>query len=346
VATDVRIGGKLIFNGAGSTAPLMITPDANSLAVEFSALDFTSPERNHYAFRLDGFDKNWVDTDSSRRLASYNNLPPGTYTLHIRGSNRDGKWAEKTLNLPIKVLPAWYQTWLFRIALVLAAILLIIQLVHARTAYLVKTKLELEALVAKRTEELSQSTQELRRSTEELHQSKLQLEEIAFLDALTGLPNRRLFAERFDNFSALANRNKEIFSLLLIDLDKFKYINDTFGHDAGDAVLIATAERLKLATRAVDVVARLGGDEFAILLVGSKPEQVIQTVCDRILEMALNPIPFGEQQFIVSMSIGAAIYGTHGNTQAELYKAADLALYDAKTSGRNAWRYNTQQKTA
>lgn len=190
--------------------------------------------------------------------------------------------------------------------------------------YLRKAQLELEELVEKRTEEL--------------RQSKLQLEEIAFLDALTGLPNRRLFSQRFENFIAFAKRNHVQFALLLIDLDKFKYINDSYGHDAGDAVLIAVKEKLKLATRAVDVVARLGGDEFAILLDGPGSVDSIQLVGERIIKMCADPILFGDLQFTITVSIGAAIFDFHGTTQTALYKAADLALYEAKGNGRNTWR--------
>ena len=332
VITDALIGGKPVaagrFNGAGSVEPLTITPKANSFAVEFSALDFTAPERNRYEYRLEGFDREWIDTDSTRRLAAYTNLSPGSYLLQLRGSNRNGQWTKEMLRLPVRVLPAWYQTWLFRLAVALvvalAVVLLVAQWVRVRTAYLREAQLALEALVAKRTEELNQS--------------KLQLEEIAFLDALTGLPNRRLFNQRFEDFSALSRRDNQPFTLLLTDLDKFKAINDTYGHDAGDAVLIATTERLKASTREVDVVARLGGDEFAILLSGASDREAIRLVCERIAAMNVEPIAVGATQFVVSMSIGAAVFGMHGRSQADLYKSADLALYEAKSGGRNTWR--------
>jgi len=340
VVTDAHIGGKPVpvYGTVTGQKPLIINPDANSIAVEFSSLDFTAPEQNRYSYRMEGFDRNWIETDYTRRLASYTNLPPGKYILQIRGTNRNGVWAEKSLSLPLKVLPAWYQTWLFRITMMLAIVLLIVLLVQVRTAYLSKAKLALEELVALRT-------QELYKSSEQLRQSKIQLEEIAFLDALTGLPNRRLFTERFENFKATSTRNNKNFALLLIDLDKFKYINDTYGHDAGDAVLVVTAERLIKATRAVDVVARLGGDEFAVLLDGSEPAMSIKVVCERIMAACQDPIVFANQQLIVSMSIGAAIYVEHGSFQAELYKSADMALYEAKGSGRNTWRCFGQPTT-
>ncbi|MBV8664990.1 MAG: diguanylate cyclase [Burkholderiaceae bacterium] len=341
VVSEIRVGGRQVptmdLNGQngmpGALAPLVVNPEDRAFQIEFASLDYSAPHRNRYAYKLEGYDSDWVSTDASKRVAVYTNMAPGDYRLLIRGSNRDGVWTQRELAIPFKVLPAWYQTWLFRLLLAAAAIALVMQLIHMRTAYLRRSQLELEAIVAKRTEEL--------------RQSKLQLEEIAFLDALTGLPNRRLFAERFENFRALAERNGTRFALLLVDLDKFKLVNDTYGHDAGDAVLVVTAERLKLATRAVDFVGRLGGDEFAVLLDHLDPESTIEAVCQRIIKMFAEPIAFSQQELPMSASIGVAIFGVHGSTQAELYKAADLALYEAKNHGRNTWfcsRLTVEQK--
>jgi len=163
--------------------PLQITPATNSIAVEFSALDFSAPERNRYAYRLDGFDPAWVDTEASHRVAAYTNLPPGDYTLQLRGSNRDGVWSESVLSVPILVLPAWYQTALFRVALSLAALALVAALVQGRTLYLRRNQRDLERQVVERTAEL--------------RESQRQLEQIAYNDTLTALPNRRMFTEEF-----------------------------------------------------------------------------------------------------------------------------------------------------
>ncbi len=337
VVTDLRAGGKPVpagrFNGAGTHDPLVIPPETNSLAVEFAALDYSAPERNLYAYRLDGFDRDWVDTDSTRRLAAYTNLPPGDYTLRLRGSNREGVWTETSLSVPIRVLPGWHQTWWFRGAVGLAALAAMAAVVQARTAYLRQQQSVLERRVTERTAALQQRT-------DELAEAQRRLEEIAYYDALTSLPNRRLFTEEFRRMIAQARRRRERFALLLLDLDRFKLVNDTLGHDAGDALLVAAAGHFREAVRESDFVARLGGDEFAILLLDSYLPEAIEPVCRRIVDSFVEPIPFNGQPMKTSPSIGIALYPDHGESQERLFKSADLALYAAKRAGRNTWRWH------
>lgn len=162
VVTDLRIGGQVLPPGRFSKEPLVIQPDANSLSVEFSALDYSAPERNRYAYKLEGFDSDWIETDSSRRLASYTNLQPGRYKLRLKGSNRDGVWAENVLDLPVRVLPAWYQTLWFRVALAGSLLGLILLLVRSRTAYYRRRQEKLERQVELRTRELAATTDQLK----------------------------------------------------------------------------------------------------------------------------------------------------------------------------------------
>ncbi|HEY6484519.1 MAG TPA: diguanylate cyclase [Steroidobacteraceae bacterium] len=329
VVTDVRIGGKTVAAGAIGTGetlkPLVVQPHANSIAVEFSALDYSAPQRNRYVYRLEGFDSGWLDSEPGRRLAAYTNLPPGQYRLHLRGSNRDGVWSARSLILPIRVLPSWYQTMTFRIATVLAGLALVALLVQARTLYLRRNQRDLERQVIERTAEL--------------RASQRQLEQIAYYDTLTALPNRRMFTEEFRELIALAHLQGVRFALLLIDLDRFKQINDSLGHDAGDALLIEAAIRLQASVRKSDCVARLGGDEFGVLVADNPAATDIERICERIIESFVLPVSIHGVSVKSSATIGVASFGDHGETLDSLYKSADLALYEAKRAGGNLRRW-------
>ena len=334
VVTEATIGGVHIAPGRfdrGLAAPeLVVHPEANSLSVEFAALDYSAPERNRYQYQLEGYDRGWVDIDSSRRLATYTNLPPGDYRLHLRGSNREGAWSDRTLNLPVRVVPTWYQTIWFKVVVACLAATGIILLVQVRTMFLRRRQRELMRQVAERTAELEQS--------------KRQIEEIAYHDALTGLPNRRLFTSDICQLIAAKERKAGRFGLLLIDLDRFKQINDTLGHDAGDALLVECARRLKATLRASDRIARLGGDEFAILLddLSAATAEIpsVEALCQRVIDSLAVPILYKDFEMKTGASIGVAIYPDHAVSHEGLYKAADVALYAAKRDGRGTWRWS------
>jgi diguanylate cyclase (GGDEF)-like protein len=331
VVTRILLNDKEIpsgpYNlGAGrKAAPITVTPAGRErgFAVEFAALDYSAPERNRYAYQLKGFDPGWVETDAVARRASYNNLPPGDYVLQLRGSNRRGEWSAP-LDVPVRVLPAWHQRPLARLAAAVLVLGVIAGLMHVRTAYLRRRQRELEAVVEARTAEL--------RATQ------AQLETLAYSDPLTGLANRRLFNDELRHLVAQAERDGPAFTLLLIDLDRFKPINDTHGHDAGDALLVAAADRLRAAVREADRPFRLGGDEFAVLLSQTTEHETLAPVCVRILDQLAQPLSLPDAVVIeISASVGAAVY-RRGDSHEQLYKQADLALYHAKDAGRNTWR--------
>lgn len=169
--THVQLGGSEVWPGSGLT----IHPRANSMTLEFAALDYAAPERIQYAYRLDGYDNDWINTPVTRRLASYTNLPPGEYRLQLRASNRYGQWNEKSFTLPITVLPHWWQTWWTRLGFALVALFLLVALVQVRTGWLRRRQLELEQQVAERTTELHQKQQELLESNQSLNQSNIDL---------------------------------------------------------------------------------------------------------------------------------------------------------------------------
>ncbi|WP_017738401.1 diguanylate cyclase domain-containing protein [Pseudomonas sp. CBZ-4] len=150
-------------------------------------------------------------------------------------------------------------------------------------------------------------------------------------DSLTGLPNRAFFEGRLIRALRSAAKLNERVAVLFLDSDRFKDINDNFGHAAGDAVLVAVAERVRAQLREDDLVARLGGDEFAILLAPLHKLEDAQRIADKIIASMDLPIPVpGNTQVLTSLSIGIAIYPDHGATPGTLLNAADAAMYQAK----------------
>ncbi|MFC1460434.1 EAL domain-containing protein [Microvirga arabica] len=154
-------------------------------------------------------------------------------------------------------------------------------------------------------------------------------------DALTGLPNRTLFQHRLDAALDHARQNGTSVSLLLIDLDDFKDINDTLGHDAGDALLQETARRLSTMVRGCDTVARIGGDEFAVLVVDPLKLENATRLGALIAEALRQPFIYQKRTLISRVSIGIAAYPDHDGNPAELIKDSDIAMYQAKSQGRN-----------
>ena len=176
----------------------------------------------------------------------------------------------------------------------------------------------------------------LRKSASELASAEAQAAHLAFHDSLTGLPNRALFQLMLDNI-ALNEGGERGFAVVLLDVDDFKLINDTLGHDAGDAMLIAFAERLRMAVRSTDLVARLGGDEFAVLLSGGNGPPELESFCASLLEFLDEPCEYDGKLVPCHASIGASRCD-EGDSPENVLKHADLALYETKASGRGGYR--------
>ena len=154
-------------------------------------------------------------------------------------------------------------------------------------------------------------------------------------DSLTGLANRNLLWDRLEQALSASQRNKALVAVLLLDLDNFKDINDTMGHDAGDEVLKMIARRLQSAVRDTDTVARLSGDEFVLILYNQPSLRYTLRMIDRLREELAKPMVISNKEMTVGSSMGVSIYPHDGETVLELIKAADVAMYHAKSSGRN-----------
>lgn len=160
---------------------------------------------------------------------------------------------------------------------------------------------------------------------------------MAFEDTLTGLPNRRLLEDRLNQSIASADRSAGKIAVLFLDLDHFKAVNDTLGHEAGDQLLKQVSSRLQEAVRKSDTVARLGGDEFVLLLPNVATHQDVDSVADKVIQAISHPFLIGGQQAQVGTSIGIALYPEDCAAPETLIASADKALYKAKQSGRNRY---------
>ncbi|MNQ68330.1 Phytochrome-like protein cph2 [compost metagenome] len=168
----------------------------------------------------------------------------------------------------------------------------------------------------------------------ELEQVKVKLQTVAHYDALTNLPNRRAFNDYFSEKLLHHSQLKQSLAVMFLDIDHFKRINDSLGHDAGDELLKVVAERVRSVLRREDVIARLGGDEFCVLAsLGSLAEA--RALSRRIMQRMKEPITLAGRNVTMTTSIGISLYPDDGETCKELLKHADLALYQAKSSGRN-----------
>ena len=165
------------------------------------------------------------------------------------------------------------------------------------------------------------------------------LEYQAFHDPLTDLPNRALFTDRLGHALARLNRRKEPIAVLFVDLDNFKHVNDSLGHEAGDRLLVAAAERLRESVRPEDTVARLGGDEFTVLLEGIVDWDGADRAAERISRSMQAPFHLDGREIFTGVSIGVAITDTIPEEIEDLLKNADLALYSAKRKGRNRYEF-------
>jgi len=164
-----------------------------------------------------------------------------------------------------------------------------------------------------------------------------EIRHLANNDPLTGLPNRRLFMELIHFELAEARRNQRKTGLLFLDLDRFKEVNDTMGHEAGDSLLKTVADRLKSAIRASDAVARIGGDEFSVLLAGITRLEDITGIAQKILDAFREKFTLGGREIPITMSVGISIYPDDSEDVETLFRFADIALYRAKDKGRNTF---------
>ncbi|MBE9015789.1 CHASE2 domain-containing protein [Chroococcidiopsidales cyanobacterium LEGE 13417] len=187
-------------------------------------------------------------------------------------------------------------------------------------------------------EELKRQTADLVQYNTELQLSEQRLRHLALHDPLTGLPNRQLFLEHLNQSIAWAQSHQLLVGLLYIDLDGFKQVNDTLGHDWGDRLLVAVSQRLSGCLRHSDIVSRLGGDEFTVILPAIPEVSVAEKVANKILATLSEVFALNEQALSITASVGIGVYPLHCDTIDSLIKQADTAMYRAKQLGKNCYQ--------
>lgn len=177
-------------------------------------------------------------------------------------------------------------------------------------------------------------------------EAQQRLQYLATHDSLTGLPNRAFLVERLTHSLSLAHRNQHRVAVMFLDLDRFKHVNDTIGHEAGDEVLRTVASRLSDCIRDTDTLARLGGDEFVILAEGFDDPGYLTSLAERILRTIAEPFRLQGYEYYLGVSIGISVHPDDGNDGNTLLRCADSAMYSAKESGRNHYQFYTQEMNA
>lgn len=173
-------------------------------------------------------------------------------------------------------------------------------------------------------------------------QAEQQLRVMANSDPLTEIPNRNLGRDRLIGALARSRRTKMTSALLFVDLDGFKEVNDTHGHETGDSVLKEVARRLVRSVRETDTVSRFGGDEFTILVTDIKEKASIRKIVETVREALVPPIVVGEKALSIGASIGIAVYPDDGQDPESLIRAADTAMYAVKTKGKGTYKFATE----
>lgn len=293
----------------------------NAITLSYAALDFRNPAKNLYAYQLEGFDREWVQA-GNRHEATFTNLWPGTYRFRFKGATPTEVWAESAQTVTLVVEAAPWASWY---AWVLYAGLLVTMV------YLFQR--------ARVSRSLGQKVSELEVLRAQLEDANRRLDQLARLDGLTGIPNRRALDAWMAEEWARAQRQRQSVAVLMLDIDDFKRYNDFYGHLAGDSCLKAVAETLSASLhRTTDFCARYGGEEFVVLLHDTELEGA-RVVAQRLLE-SIDALGMPHQMATavdhVSVSIGvAAQIPGPDRSVSDLLQKADQALYQAKALGRH-----------
>ncbi len=303
---------------SGKTA---LDPDGHGFSVEYSsdpliarftALRFSHERDLLFRYKLQPLYDTWRET--ADRELQFPALPPGSYRLDVEAKDSTSGWSDQAASFEFRVDAPWWRQWWFMGGCLLFGSLIAGVLIKRRNTREEEIRHALENAVAERTRELS-------------HQYRH--------DVLTGLPNRLLFGERLHRELLSAKRDDTRVTVLFIDLDRFKRINDTWGHQTGDLFLKQISERLRAGLRPDEMIARIGGDEFTVLIPGLPNKEVAERRGWELLRSLEAPIRIEGKNVFATMSVGISVFPDDALEASALMAAADAAMYHAKGSGKN-----------
>ncbi|WP_175485557.1 ligand-binding sensor domain-containing diguanylate cyclase [Pseudoxanthomonas sp. GM95] len=322
--TGMTVNGAARYGDAppavGQQIPL--AEDERNILVDFALLDYRTPRETSYAYRLVGFDTRWNEVPAGvPPSAVYTNLPTGSYTLELRAQTRGLHARTLQASYPLVVAPRFFETWLARLLMLLSVLMLVLLVLYLSHRWSLRRASALSRIIDDRTRELRDANE--------------RLDAMASIDALTGLLTRRRALEVSETALQDARKTARPMSMLMIDLDHFKAVNDTWGHLAGDTALATASRTIAQRCRGADVVGRYGGEELMVCLPGSGAQGACE-LAER-LRIALQElrIRHGEATLELTASIGVASLMEADRGLADVLARADQALYVAKRSGRN-----------
>ncbi len=333
---EVRVDDRVVIpNGT-----LELAPGTRKLDVRFFALNYHLPQKIRYRYLLQGYDSGWSEIGEHTSV-QFTNLSPGDYRLRIQAAVAGGSWSQREAVLPFQVGAHPWQ----RPGFIVFAVVVVIAggwlAYRARIGVIAANERRLQKLVDARTEDLRQQTQRLREADAEKTRllQTIQAQADAFErqareDALTGIPNRRRVDEAIEVYFAQSRRSGDPLSLVLIDIDHFKKVNDHFSHAVGDAVLRSLGAIFRSHQRPGDLAGRLGGEEFVCILGGTDRAGAL-AYCERMrkaIEAHDWAIVAPGLQVTVSMGV---VQWDGKETYSRLTSRADELLYRAKANGRN-----------
>ncbi len=319
-----------VWNDANFRNEEIIPAGRNTFEFGFMCSSFRNELQNNFRYQLLGYDSFRSDPSRSSEVR-YTNLPKGHYIFVVESSNRDGQWSETAASISFEVLPAWYQRKLVGAIFVCVLLLLIRVIIRWRNFRLARLNIWLRNEVKRQTNVIQQQLYRL-------EEQKNLMENLAITDELTNLHNRRYFYKKLQDAWITSKVEKTPVSIIILDLDHFKEVNDLYGHLAGDTVLQTVSGGIVDKVPPGGTVARFGGEEFIILLEDTILDQAI-CIADEVREaVGQKVILCGDSSSLritLSGGVASCIASKAIRSPDQLVKAADDALYQAKNGGRN-----------